>query len=490
MLSPDGKSIAFAALGDIYVMPATGGTPKNLTHDAAFDTDPAWSPDGNWLVYTSDKAGGLLQLWLRDMRTGTERQITHTPTQPISPTFSPDGTRIAYLDVDGMWRRSSIAVLDVATGKITKIHDSIFAPGAPTWSPDGKRVVVTMVSPYSAKYREGTNQILSISSAGPATASDDKWYAPVPNLSIDSRGWNGPVWSPDGTRMLAVYEGYLSVFPVSAAGEPLGAPRRITSEIAYAPSWAGDSRHILYQSNDKLRLLDSETGDVQTVPLNLTYHVNMPKTHFVVHVGKLVDGVSKTARNDMDIVIDGNRITAVGPHVKNRAAIEAPQLTAMPGLIDFHTHRQSDSGEQQGREFLALWRDHGAQSRRPSLRGGGGPRGLRQPGYGFRPAFTIPGHLMEWQRVYYKMGIAISSNAHLAMELERARISGLRHAQKLCPHARHPATPYRGIRPQHRRAGLQPRSLPLCLQRHRQHGAYRRHLAPRLLAQDDPGTKL
>lgn len=423
MLSPDGKSIAFAALGDIYVMPVTGGTPKNLTHDAAFDTDPAWSPDGNGLVYTSDKAGGLLQLWLRDMRTGTERQITHLSTQPISPTFSPDGKRIAFLDVDGMWRRSSIAVLDVASGNITKIHDSIFAPGAPTWSPDGRRVMVAMVSPYSAKYREGTNQLLSMSSEGPASASDDKWYAPVPNLSIDSRGWNGPVWSPNGTRMLAVYEGYLSVFPVSAAGEPLGAPRRITTEIAYAPSWAGDSRHILYQSNDKLRLLDSETGDVQTVPLNLTYRVNVPRTHMIVHVGKLVDGVSKTARNDVDITIDGNRITAVAPHVKGRATIEAPQLTAMPGLIDFHTHRQSDSGEQQGREFLA----YGVTTIRSP---GGLPyeavedREASDAGIRVSPRIYDTGHLMEWQRVYYKMGIAISSNAHLAMELERARILG------------------------------------------------------------------
>ncbi|MEO8301597.1 MAG: amidohydrolase family protein [Rhizomicrobium sp.] len=422
VISPDGKTIAFAALGDIYLMPV-GGKPRNLTNDAAFDTDPAWSPDGSQLVYTSDKAGGLLQLWLRDVGTGSERQLTHISTQPISPAFSPDGKRIAYLDVDGMWRRSGVAVLEVASGKIIQIHASIFAPGAPTWSPDGKRIVVTMVAPYSAKYREGTNQVLSMSTAGPVMASDDHWYAPSPNLSIDSRGWNGPVWSPDGTRMAAVYEGFLTVFPVSAVGEPLGPPRRISNEIAYAPSWAGDNRHILYQSNDKLRLLDIESGETSTVPLELTYRMHVPKSHLVLHVGKLVDGVSKTARTDMDIVIDGNRITSVEPHVKGRAAIAAPELTAMPGLIDFHTHRQSDSGEQQGRSFLA----YGVTTIRSP---GGLPyeavedREAADAGIRVSPRIFDTGHLMEWQRVYYKMGIAISSNAHLAMELERARILG------------------------------------------------------------------
>ena len=420
MISPDGKSVAFAALGDIYLMPV-GGKPRNITNDAAFDADPAWSPDSSQLVYSSDKAGGLLQLWLRNVASGSERQITHIPTQPISPTFSPDGKRIAYLDVDGMWRRSGVAVLDVASGKITQIHASIFAPGAPTWSPDGKRVVVTMVAPYSAKYREGTNQVLSMATAGPVMASDDRWYAPSPNLSIDSRGWNGPVWSPDGTRMAAVYEGYLTVFPVSAMGEPLGPPRRVTNEIAYAPSWTGDSRHILYQSNDKLRLLDVESGEASTVPLDLNYRVHVPKGRLVLHVGKLVDGVSKTARTDVDIVIDGNRITSVGPHVKGRAAIEAPELTAMPGLIDFHTHRQSDSGEQQGRAFLAFGvttiRSPG-QSPYEAVE----DREATDAGIRVSPRIFNTGYLMEWQRVYYKMGVAISSNAHLAMELERARI--------------------------------------------------------------------
>src|SRR5581483_4879911 len=91
VLSPDGKQIAFAALGDIYVMPV-GGKPVNLTRDAAVDIDPAWSPDGTQLAYSSDKDSEHLQLWSRDMKSGQSRRVTDLTTQPQGAAWSPDGT--------------------------------------------------------------------------------------------------------------------------------------------------------------------------------------------------------------------------------------------------------------------------------------------------------------------------------------------------------------------------------------------------------------
>jgi Tol biopolymer transport system component len=102
-------------------------------------------------------------------------------------------------------------------------------PGTPTWSPDGTRIALASVAPLTRRFREGTNQVLTISAVA---AGDDRWFAPVPMLSIDSRGGCGPVWSPDGTKMAAIYEGVLSVW--HRQGEPLGPPRRVTSEAPTA----------------------------------------------------------------------------------------------------------------------------------------------------------------------------------------------------------------------------------------------------------------
>ncbi len=424
VISPDGTKVAFAAIGDIYVM-TIGQKPVNITNDRFLDTDPAWSPDGNQLAYSSDKGRDHLQLWVRDLRTGKDREITHLATQPQGASWSPDGKRIAFFDVNGIWRAAQVSVVDVETGKVTKLHDTLNAPGMPTWSPDGKRIAMANIAPYSKTVREGTNQIFTMSSENGAANPDDEWFMPVPNLSIDSRGYCGPVWSPDGRKMAAIYEGVLAVWPVSKTGEPLGPPRHMTSEIAYAPSWAGDSEHILYQSLDKLKEIDILTGEVHEIPLDLTYRPSIPKGTMVLHVGKLVDGISKTTRSDMDIVIERNRIVSVRPHSSSVPAgarlVDAANYTAMPGLIESHSHLQKDYGEAEHRAWLAF----GITTvRSPGNTPYEGVEDIEANESGVRPGPRLfsTGYLFEWRRTYYKMGVAISGPAHFEMELELAKV--------------------------------------------------------------------
>ncbi len=422
-LSPDGKTVAFSALEDIWIAPVAGGAaPQNLTHDTATQDDPAWSPDGSKLVYSSDKGGGLPQLWVRDMASGQETKLTNLELQPIEAVWSQDGTRIAFIAADGMWGTAKLGVVDVASGKVTWLSGTLGQPGRPSWSGDGKHVAIPLSLPFSKSFREGTNQIAVYPSDHMAEAT---WQIPVANLSMDTRGGGGPAWSPDGQKMAAIYEGQLRVWPVGPNGEPLGPPRSLTSEIAHSPSWSGDSKTLLFQSNDKLKTVDVETGKIAEVPLDLTYTFAKPVGKTIIHAGKMIDSIKDVTQKDVDIVIDGNRIAAVRPH--NAAAyepgakvVEAPNLTAIPGLIEFHAHTQKDFGS----DVYKAWLAYGITTVRSP---GNQPyeaveeREASESGSLLAPRLYVTGHLMEWQRVYYKMGIAISGPAHLELELKRAQ---------------------------------------------------------------------
>src|SRR5262249_40060831 len=155
----------------------------------------------------------------------------------------------------------------------------------------------------------------------------------VPTVSIDSRADCGPVWSPDGSKMAAIFEGVLSVWPVGASGEPLGPPRRVTSEPANTPSWQSDSRHLLYQSHHQLKIIDLVTGRARPVPVDLKYTIDVPKGRLVLHAGQLADMKSPALQRNVDIVVEGNRILSVGPHSAAQHAgapvVDASNLTAM-----------------------------------------------------------------------------------------------------------------------------------------------------------------
>lgn len=90
-VSPDGRTLVFDMLGDLYTMPIGGGTATALTSGMPFDAQPRFSPDGKHIVYVSDEDGGD-NLWLLEVASGKKTQLTRGKTNRyVSPTWTPDG---------------------------------------------------------------------------------------------------------------------------------------------------------------------------------------------------------------------------------------------------------------------------------------------------------------------------------------------------------------------------------------------------------------
>ena len=140
-VSPDGKTIVFDLLGDLYTLPITGGKATQLTSGLAFDAQPRFSPDGKRVAFISDRSGGD-NVWIMTLDRADSTQLTQGNTSLyVSPEWSPDGNyvvvsrsgglggvaRLQLLHVD---KRSPLTVLPTGTQKTV---------GA-AFSPDGRQV--------------------------------------------------------------------------------------------------------------------------------------------------------------------------------------------------------------------------------------------------------------------------------------------------------------------------------------------------------------
>ena len=94
-VSPDGRTIVFDLVGDIYTLPMAGGKATRLTSGPAFDGQPRFSPDGRTIVFASDRSGAE-NLWLMDADGANQRALTKgDKNQYVSPEWTPDGQYLA-----------------------------------------------------------------------------------------------------------------------------------------------------------------------------------------------------------------------------------------------------------------------------------------------------------------------------------------------------------------------------------------------------------
>jgi imidazolonepropionase-like amidohydrolase/Tol biopolymer transport system component len=418
-ISPDGSQVVFAALGDLWVMNASGGQPHRITDDPALDAAPMWSPDGKSIVFSSDRVGGM-NLWIHDVAANTDRQLTKLPVAAMDASWSPDGKRVAFIDADGQAQ-----VVDVASGAVTRLHDHLNEPGRPSWAPDGSAVVVSSLKVYSTRFREGTNQVLKIASTPGAAA--DRWFDPSPNKSIGMREDQGPIWSPDGKQMAAVVDGLLAVWPVAVDGSPTGPPRPITTELAGSPTWTADSRSILYQSETRLKLVDvASKRVVRTIDPRMTWTQARTAGTTTIHAGRLWDGHADTARTDVDIIVDGNRIKSVEPHrdaLHNGTVIDASQETVIPGLIEIHSHLSQNFGEALGRIFLS-WGITTVRNPATNTYESNEYREATESGARMGPRLLSAGEPFDGTRIYYAGGSSLDEGGEVTLRLKHAKDFG------------------------------------------------------------------
>jgi imidazolonepropionase-like amidohydrolase/Tol biopolymer transport system component len=139
-VSPDGKSIVFDLLGDIYRMSINGGSAERLSGGASWEVQPRFSPDGKLIAFTSDRDGGD-NIWVMDSDGKNRRQVTKETSRLLNtPTWTPDGQYI-------LARKHFVDTRSLGAGEIWMYHVNGGGKGVqltekPNWTANSGEPVV------------------------------------------------------------------------------------------------------------------------------------------------------------------------------------------------------------------------------------------------------------------------------------------------------------------------------------------------------------
>ncbi len=282
-VSPDGATIVFDHLGDLFTVPITGGDATQLTSGMAFDAQPRFSPDGSRIVFTSDRSGGqnvwvmsmdgsdtiqvtkgaanrtespdwspdgdyivsskggfrgggLPKLWLHHVDGGSGVQLIDEPEnlKTIGAAFDPGGRYIWHARRTGDWTYNAqlpqyqLAAYDRETGE-TYTRTSRYGSGVrPTLSPDGRWLV------YGTRHDARTGLRIRDLASG-----DERWLAhPVQHDDQESRATldvlPGMSFTPDSRYLVASYGGRIWKLDVERGGAE-EIPFRVRYDLALGP---------------------------------------------------------------------------------------------------------------------------------------------------------------------------------------------------------------------------------------------------------------
>ena len=315
-VSPDGRSIVFDLLGQLWLFSARGGTASPITNavrDIAEDLDPSFSPDGRSVVFRAER-NGRTGLWLLNLASGGPRQLTQL-SDPNGydgdAAWSPDGRVIAFThavarDATNRRRRLAIMLLDVSSGStrelsIVGIPNPIIAD--PVWVGDGEKIAFVTRAPQTQR---GGRIWMVAASGGQATPlTADTVQAIAPTFTADGRRM--AYFARDSTDRMQVW-----VQEFDSSGRPAGSPRGVTNHVDVTPTrvrWVSNEKTLLYSADGRLWRVAASGGPPTEIHFSATLSVTrqrrtLPPARFPE------PGKQETARGFMGLALspDGRQI--------------------------------------------------------------------------------------------------------------------------------------------------------------------------------------
>jgi imidazolonepropionase-like amidohydrolase/Tol biopolymer transport system component len=283
-VSPDGKEIVFDMLGDIYVMPITGGTAKLLSGGIAYEVQPRFSPNGKYISFTSDKSGAD-NIWIMDRQGGNKKQITKETFRLLNnATWMPNSdyliarkhfTGSRSLGAGEMWMYSIYGGDGV---QLTKRKNDQQDAGEPNVSPDGKYLYFSEdVSPGPFfQYSKDPNGLIY------AIRQLDLTNGKLTNFIAQSGGSVRPQVSPDGNFIAyvkrvrlksALYIQNLKTGEEYPLYDDLTKDQQETWAIfGVYPNfaWTPDSKKIVFYAKGKIKQIELSNLYVSDIPFEVT----------------------------------------------------------------------------------------------------------------------------------------------------------------------------------------------------------------------------
>jgi Tol biopolymer transport system component/DNA-binding winged helix-turn-helix (wHTH) protein len=231
---PDGRVIYVARTGDehdIWTVKPDGTEAKPLTADSFSPGDMSATPDGRYLFFVSDRAGGNHLFRLNQDGSGL-KQLTFGNTSDSAPDCSPDGKWVAYAaTVNGkttLWR---VAVEGGAPSQLTD-YESV----APSFSPDGQ--MLSCILPTESKMKQASIAIISAEGGAPLKTFE---------ILVFAFYYHGARWTPDGQALvfLRTENNVMNLWQQPLNGSPAQPLTNFKSDSIYNYSYTRDGKGII-----------------------------------------------------------------------------------------------------------------------------------------------------------------------------------------------------------------------------------------------------